>query len=509
MELETTCGRVGLTENVFDDVEERPIDCDFVLPDYLPEITAILKCRMHPMVQSYQISGDRVIADGTVHLQLLYLDEERRCVHGYEHAQPFSAAFTVKELKSSDVVRLSAKVNYVNCRATSPRRVDVHGAFGVRLTVAAERAIDVVTEIVGEGVHTRTGTMIGMVPTSCSQKSVSVNEVVELGATAVGTIVRSDAAAVITECRQLRGKAVVKGDLLVTAVCVTDAQSGALHHRCERIPFSLIVDAEGLTEQQVCDCRAMVTACDLRPVQDPAGEMRLLSVAAKLTVTLCCYGEEPYRCVSDVFHTAYPLELETEHLCVERVAYVRADTASVTLALPLPDGDIDEIVDAWCEPMTTECRAEEGQTRLGGQLLVGMITRDGSGMLAYYERPADFETLLPDTCARETAEVTPVEMTFSKNGGQLECRLQFFVQRVGKSCEEQTAITKVAVDETSPYTADGVLSGCCLKVCYASAGESVWELARREHTSPEAIKMENGLTADVLECDMALLLPLR
>lgn len=509
MELETTCGRVGLTETVFDDVEERPIDCDFVLPDYLPEITAILKCRMHPVVQSYQISGDRVIADGTVHLQLLYLDEERRCPHSYEHTQPFSSAFTVKELKNGDVVRLSAKVNYVNCRATSPRRVDVHGAFGVRLTVAAQKTIEAVTEIVGEGVHARNCTLIGMVPMGCSQKTVSVNEVVELGATAEGTVVRSDAVAVVTECRQLRGKAVIKGDLLVTVVCVTDTHSGALHHRCERIPFSQIVDAEGLTEQQVCDCRVAVTACDLRPVQDPAGEMRLLSVAAKLTVTLCCYGEEPYRCVNDAFHTTYPLSLETERLCAERIAYVRTDTASVMIALPLPDGDIDEVVDAWCEPMAAECREEEGQTRLCGQLLVGMIARDGSGMLAYYERPAELETLLPDACARETAELAPLEMIFSKNGGQLECRLQLLVQRVGKFCEEQTVITKVTADEASPYTADGVLAGCCLKVCYASAGESVWELARREHTSPDAIKQENGLTADVLECDSVLLLPLR
>ncbi|MBO5670282.1 MAG: DUF3794 domain-containing protein, partial [Clostridia bacterium] len=404
-------------------------------PDYLPEITAILKCRMHPMVQSYQISGDRVIADGTVHLKLLYLDEERRCVYSYEHSQPFSSAFTVKELKSSDGVRLSAKVNYVNCRAVSPRRVDVHGAFGVRLTVAAERTVDAVTEIAGEGVQTRACTLIGMVPVGSTQKSLSVNEVVELGATAAGTLVRSDAVAVVTECRQLRGKAVVKGDLLVTAVCVTDAQSGMLHHRCERIPFSQILDVEGLTEQQVCDCRVAVTSCDLRPVQDPAGELRLLSVAAKLTVTLCAYGEEPYRCLNDVFHTTYPLELETSHLCVERIAYVRADTVSVALTQPLPDGDISEVVDAWCEPMTADCRGEEGQTRLCGQLLVGMITRDGSGMLSYYERPADFEMLLPDVCARETAELMPLEMTFLKNGGQLECRLQLFVHRVGRSCE--------------------------------------------------------------------------
>ena len=509
MELQTTCGRVGLTQTVFDDVEERPVDGDFVLPDYLPEITAILKCRMRPVVQSHQISGDRVIADGTVYLQLLYLDEERCCVHSYEHAQPFSAAFTVKELKNGDAVRLLTKVNYVNCRATSPRRVDVHGAFGVRLTVIAERAVDIVTEAAGEGLHTRSCLVQTTVPTGCAQKSLSVNEVLELGETAVGALVRGETAAVITECRQMRGKAVVKGELLITAVCVTDTQSGMLHHHSERIPFSLIVDAEGLTEDAVCDCRAAVASCDMRPVQDPAGEMRLLSVAAKLTVSLCCYGTEPYRCVNDAFHTAYPLKTETERLYLERVAYVRSDVTTLTLTQALPDGDITEVVDVWCEPMAVECVGAEGQTMLHGQLLTGMITRDGGGMLTYYERPVDYEATLPDACERETAEVMPQELSFSKNGGQLECRLQLAVHRVGKYCEEQTVITQLALDDTSPYAVDGVLAGCCLKVCYAPSGESVWELARREHTSPEAIKNENGLTADVLERDTVLLIPLR
>ena len=509
MELQTTFGRVGLTQTVFDDVQERPIDCDFVLPDYLPEITAILKCRMHPVVQSHQISGDRVIADGTVHLQLLYLDEGRRCVYSYEYSQPFSTAFTVKEMKNGDAVRLFAKVNYVNCRATSPRRVDVHGAFGVRLTVVSQRMIDAVNDVKGDGVHARTCTLLGAVPTGCAQKSLSVNEVIELGETAIGSLVRSEAVATITECRQLRGKAIIKGELLITAVCVTDAQSGALHHRYERIPFSQILDVEGLSEDQICDCRAAVTACDMRPVQDPAGEMRLLSVALKITVTLCCFGSELYQCVTDAFHTTYPLKQETERVCVEQLAYVRSDMTTITLTQSLPDEEINDVVDAWCEPMTVECCETEGQTKLKGQLLVGMITRDGNDTLAYYERPADFETILPDACSRETVEITPLEMTFSKNGTQLECRLQLAAHRIGKCCEERTVITQIAADESTPYAADGVLAGCCLKVCYASAGESIWELARREHASPEAIKAENGLTVDVLERDTVLLLPLR
>lgn len=509
MELQTMGGRVGLIETVFDDLDERPIDCDFMLPDYLPDITAILKCRMKPVVQSHQISGDRVMADGTVYLHLLYLDEERRCVRSYEHSQPFTATFTVKELKSSDTVRLNARVNYVNCRATGPRRVDVHGAFSVRLVVTSERSAEVLGAAEGKGLYTRLHTVTCSVPMGHTEKTVSINEVLELGNVAVQSLVRSEAAAVITECRQMPGKAIVKGDLLLEAMCQTDAESGAMHRHTERIPFSQILDAEGLTEELVCDCRVRVTQCDMRLVQDPAGENRLLSVAAKLTVSLCCYETEVCQILTDAYHTAYPLKTESCRVKAATIAFVRSDTATLTLTQELPDDGIAEIVDFWCESLPAVCRAEAGQTAMSGQIQVGLIARDADGMLAYYERPMDYETLLPDACDDMSADIIPLETVCVQSGNRLELRLQMAVHRVGTHTEEHTAITAMTVDRAAPYTEEGALAGCCLKVCFAEAGESVWNLARREHTSPEALKAENGLCGDVLEADTMLLIPMR
>ena len=172
MEFQTTYGRVGTMETVFDKTDERPVDCDFVLPEYLPDIAAILKCRMKPMVQAHQISGDRVMVDGTVLLELLYVDEERRCVRSYEHSQPFSSVFTVKELKNSDMVNSTVRVGYVNCRATGPRRVDVHGAFTVHLCVTNAGSTEVVSAAECAGLYTRCCTTVGSVPMGNAEKTV-------------------------------------------------------------------------------------------------------------------------------------------------------------------------------------------------------------------------------------------------------------------------------------------------------------------------------------------------
>ena len=170
MDIQVTNKVIGTTESLFDDFDERPVDCDFVLPDYLPDIAAVLKCTMKPVVQSKQLSGDRLIADGVANLRVLYLDEARKCVRSCEFTQPFTSTFNVKNAGVGACIRLDAKPNYVNCRATSPRRLDIHGAFSVKLKVTAEGGQEVVSSARGEGVYTRTKPLYYTVPTSSAEK---------------------------------------------------------------------------------------------------------------------------------------------------------------------------------------------------------------------------------------------------------------------------------------------------------------------------------------------------
>ena len=69
---------ISTNETLFDDFDERPVDCDFVLPDYCPDIAAVLKCTLKPVIQSKQLSGDRMLVDGQANIRVMYLDEARK-----------------------------------------------------------------------------------------------------------------------------------------------------------------------------------------------------------------------------------------------------------------------------------------------------------------------------------------------------------------------------------------------------------------------------------------------
>ncbi len=509
MEIETTIRTIAIPETVFDDVTECPVDCNFTLPDYLPEISTVLKCLMKPMVQSHQISGDRVMADGTIYLQFLYLDEERKCVRSFEYSQPFTAAFTVKNLKNVDDITLVVKPGYLNCRATGPRGVDVHGAFSVRLTIMSQMPIEVVESTENKNVFYKGEKIHSTLLDACSQKQFTINEVLEIGRNLPAEqLLRNEAVAVITECKQLPEKAIVKGDILLRTYYVTDTQTGVIGCTKSRIPFSQILDVDGLTEEKKCHCQAEILLCDVHVTQNANDDNSLLSVVLKASLILRSYFEESCTVMTDVFHTEYPLKLQTQRLMPTQIISLQNGTQTVRQTIDLPDGDIAEVVDVWCDMASNEVVCEENCAIARTRLNVCMITRDVNGILAYYERTADTDIPFEERCEQLSVQTTLIDCEYRLNGTQLELQLQIAFTCKCLSSHTCLAVTALSVDDSAPYNQEAGMDGCSLKAYFAKIGESVWDIAKKEHTSPWQLQEENELTEDILRENRVLLIPM-
>ncbi len=509
MEIETTIRTIAIPETVFDDVTECPVDCNFTLPDYLPEISTVLKCLLKPVVQSHQISGDRVMADGTVYLQFLYLDEERKCVRSFEYSQPFTAAFTVKNLKNFDDITLEAKPGYLNCRATGPRGVDVHGAFSVRLTLLSQMPVEVVESTENKNVFYKGEKVYSTLLDACSQKQFTINEVLEIGRNLPAEqLLRNEAVAVITECKQLPEKAIVKGDILLRTYYVTDAQNGTVGCTKSRIPFSQIMDIEGLTEEKSCDCQAAILLCDVHVTQNANEDNSLLSVMLKVSLTLRTYSEECCTVMTDVFHTGYPLKLQTQRLMPTQIISLQHGNQTLRETIELPDSDIADIVDIWCDITVAETLCEENVATAKVRLNVCMITRDVNGILAYYERTSDTSMTFEECCEQLSVQLTIMDCEYRLNGTHLELQLQIAFTRKCLASHTCLAVTALSVDDSAPYNQETGMKGCSLKAYFAKIGESIWDIAKKEHTSPWQLQEENELSEEILQENRVLLIPM-
>lgn len=75
MELKVSHDTVSINEVIFEGSAEQPVDLDINLPDYCPDISRILKCRLMPAVSVRQITGDRLQVEGKTQVSILYVDD--------------------------------------------------------------------------------------------------------------------------------------------------------------------------------------------------------------------------------------------------------------------------------------------------------------------------------------------------------------------------------------------------------------------------------------------------
>ncbi len=498
---------IAVAENLFDGFDEQPVDCDFVLPDYYPDIAAVLKCTLKPIIQSKQLSGDRLIVDGTYIIQVLYLDEARLCVRSCEFAKPFTSTYNIKAGAENPAIHVSAKTDYVNCRAVSPRRLDIHGAFTVKLKMTAEGGCEVVSNISGDTMYTRRNVLAYSVPAVSAEKNFTINEVLELGENqpAAQALIRGDAIPILNDCKLMANKIIIKGVLMLNCLYVSDVASGETQKTRYEIPFSQIIDIEGLDEEWQCEVRLTVAGSDIHISTNQSGENRLLEVNFKMLACVQCHRAGMAEIVTDAYSSSCPIQLETKRLDTRHLIAVRSDDSIVRENFDMPAENIEEILDIWCEVMPVSERCEDKNTHIAGRLMIYMLVRDETQVVSFYERPADFELTYEDDCSSVSAELAVTRVDYNiVSAGKVEIKVQLDVTRCCYSDDSLVAVTSVTMNEDAPFPNEKA----ALKIYFASSGESVWEVAKACHTSMDAVMEENALNGEVLDKDTMLLVPL-
>ena len=122
---------IGCLQTILDTVSEQGVDMDITLPDYCPDIEKVLNCTFSPKIFTQNLSGGQLRVEGAVTVRVLYCDSVKKNVRCFEQTSPFSAGFNVKDLTDQYGVITSTKNEYINCRALSPRKLTVHGAFSL------------------------------------------------------------------------------------------------------------------------------------------------------------------------------------------------------------------------------------------------------------------------------------------------------------------------------------------------------------------------------------------
>lgn len=502
---------MAVGEVVFDGCQEQPVDLNISLPDYCPDIQRILKCQIYPKIGSRSITGDRLLLEGGFTVKVFYLDPDGMRIRFCDSTDTFSAEIALKQTAENAQIYAFPRVEYINCRATSPRRLDIHGAFSLCAKVVAQGRSEIVSNIDGSDVEQLKDTMRVNNLVGFCQQQFSVDEILELGdgKPSADSIMRTNAFAVLQDFKVAAEKLVVKGEVCVKFLYETVEENSVPEVMEFTIPFSQMLDCEGVTDDCLCDVKLEVVGVEAQIKNDYSGDKTFFDTQIRLFASAAAYQESQITVVNDAYSRDYDLNIESKQKTMENLSELVGDTTVHKSTISPEDSTVSRVIDIWSEMGSAAAEVQRGQIVFKGKYNLCVLALDEENKPFYFERLIDFEYARACDSSGDNlkcnAQVAVGGISFRIMGSGIEAKTELRLTAEIYSRYTYKAITAVTADEENPVARDNSAALC---IYYADAGENLWDIARSYRTSVDTIKQENGITGEVMENRGMLLIPM-
>lgn len=503
---------LNVCEPIFDGVVEQPVDLDFSLPDYCPDIKKILKCQICPQISSRNISGDKLYIEGNAGISLIYLDEESLSIRCCEHTSPFSVSINLKNSPQDAIILTKVKIEYVNCRAVTPRRLDIHGAFSIFTKVKCKKEKSVVCDIDGEGIEkkktsTTCNNIIGL-----GQQYFNIEEVIDKGAKQpdIEYILKTSVNIELLDYKTLQNRVMINATANIKVVYISDIEYSNIETLEHSVPISQIIDIEGVQDNCPCDVNLEVLNHSINIRPSDSDQNNLLSFECKIGASAVAYEEKEVDVLSDVYSIDYESEPKYERVTLSSLLDKIEETYTLKSSIELGDPGITELIDAGGDITNVKCFIKEGQINFEGKINVCILAKDGEEVPFYAERLVEFEhgyrlkgeansAFCEDNVTLRSCECRLIGRNTIEMIAELQVNANVYADN------KYMSITDIFVDGEKPKEKD---KKTAITLYYAEPGEELWDIARRYCTSVEKIKEENDIEEDKLQDRNMLFIPM-
>lgn len=506
MELNITRQQVCTNELCFNQSVEQSLDFDVNLPDYYGEIQKILRSSLVPRISSKSVSGQTLTIDGNACFNIVYLDENGK-ICSYEQMIPFAKNIDLGASFENCNISAQAKCSYLNAKASNQRRIVVHGVVDIQLRGCCKKASEIICDIDNPEVFVNRGEAPSTSLVNCVEKNTIIDEKLELGPSqhSVENILRHNAVLTLINHKIINDKVIVKGELALDILytCVNDA---GIEKFSATVPFSQILDVDGVTEDCECDISMDIASFELKPCSAYDGDVRAFSLDAKICITACAVCNNNVAVIYDAYSPKVNLNLKNENTVFEKMIDKISENFTCKKKLEFSDGDISNIIDMWSNCALQGYRCEDNDIIFTGTVTVCMFAKNQENDINYFERPIDFECRCAVKDMPQNIKCQPQILCKGSSytlvgNNSIDVQVVLDVSASLYEIKQINILTDIQIPQEN---VEKCANECSLMVYFANEGESVWDIAKRFNASPSDIMSVNSV-GEIIDCNKMLL----
>ena len=491
------------------------LDDDFIVPDTMSDMAEVILDSGIIQLEPVKVQRERITVRGKLDFHVLYRKEEGG-LQALGGSIPFEEAINVPDLDEKDYVSVSWQLEDLNTEMIHSRKLGIKAI--VTLEAKAESLYDTEAAVDVRGADDEIHLQVRRerIPAAAialrRKDTYRLKQDITLPGSkpVIERMLWTEMKLAGCQAKPLDGQIHLEGTLMVFAL-YEGGESGMVQWVEESIPFSGEVEMQGATADMIPVIGLKLIHRDLEEKPDYDGEMRELSVDAVIELDVRLYEEQELELLQDLYATNREIVLDTGEAVFDRILTRNFGKCRVA-----------EKVEMETDPRVLQICHSSGSVKLDGmEVRENALAVDGvlEVKLLYLTdedaRPVQAATrLVPFHYEAETPGITEDSIWYLEpgleqltavmaGGGQAEMRGVITLDLFVLQPETRQIILQAQVHpvDTEKMKAMPGIVGYLVQ-----PGDSLWDVAKRFHTTEKSILEANELTGDAIKAGDCLIL---
>lgn len=491
------------------------LDDDFIVPDTMSDMAEVILDSGIIQLEPVKVQRERITVRGKLDFHVLYRKEEGG-LQALGGSIPFEEAINVPDLDEKDYVSVSWQLEDLNTEMIHSRKLGIKAI--VTLEAKAESLYDTeaAVDVGGEDDEIHLQVRRERIPAAAialrRKDTYRLKQDITLPGSkpVIERMLWTEMKLAGCQAKPLDGQIHLEGTLMVFAL-YEGGESGMVQWVEEGIPFSGEVEMQGAAADMIPIIGLKLIHRDLEERPDYDGEMRELSVDAVIELDVRLYEEQELELLQDLYATNREIVLDTGEAVFDQILTRNFGKCRVA-----------EKVEMETDPRVLQICHSSGSVKLDGvEVRENELAVDGvlEVKLLYLTdedaRPVQAATrLVPFHYEAETPGITEDSIWYLEpgleqltavmaGGGQAELRGVITLDLFVLQPETRQIILQAQVHpvDTEKMKAMPGIVGYLVQ-----PGDSLWDVAKRFHTTEKSILEANELPGDAIKAGDCLIL---
>lgn len=298
----------------------------------------------------------------------------------------------------------------------------------------------------------------------------------------------------VTECRRVSTKLVIKGEAYISVLYRSEMQALGCYDTV--LPFSQILDGADLPEEGEYQAEVWAMDSDVHLMRTDSGCSFGISLRIGLLVKV--YQQMQLTYIEDLYCTDREADVKKAKLTLETGQSAKTVRSEAVQTLELGQGKpFACLTGAQCGAVTPV--AEGGKSVLRTNLRLKVLYLDEAGAPVNAERVVELAVPVQDMPRAVRAVCQPGGLRLSGNSCEIKIPVDFLLEQTQQQHLE--SVNAANLQEKAQQERPSLV------LRRVSAGEDLWEIAKRYYADPQMILAANQLEEDTPLPEGLLLIP--